>query len=87
MGLSIGGVGIGVHASAIAATGNHGSGIAGWEFADREADTSCDGLGIVAKERREAAFADGFNESWLWVAPSSQTRIEKALRELLDLNR
>jgi hypothetical protein len=35
----------------------------------------------------EAAFADGFNESWLWVAPSSQTRIEKALRELLDLNR
>jgi len=31
----------------------------------------------------EAAFADGFHESWLWVAPGSQTRIEEALRKLL----
>lgn len=31
----------------------------------------------------DAAFADGFNESWLWVAPGAQTRIEHALRELL----
>jgi hypothetical protein len=31
----------------------------------------------------EAAFADGFHESWLWVAPGSQTRIEGALRTLL----
>lgn len=30
-----------------------------------------------------AAFADGFHESWLWVAPGSQTRIEGALRKLL----
>jgi hypothetical protein len=35
----------------------------------------------------EAAFADGFNESWLWVAPGSQSRIENGLRELLDRNR
>lgn len=31
----------------------------------------------------DAAFADGFLESWLWVAPGAQTRIEGALRTLL----
>jgi hypothetical protein len=31
----------------------------------------------------DAAFADGFHESWLWVAPGAQTRIERALRKLL----
>ncbi len=31
----------------------------------------------------DAAFADGFDESWLWVAPGAQTRINDSLRELL----
>jgi hypothetical protein len=31
----------------------------------------------------DAAFADGFHESWLWVAPGAQTRVERALRKLL----
>jgi hypothetical protein len=35
----------------------------------------------------EAAFADGFSESWLWVARGSQTRIENVLRELFDRHR
>lgn len=29
------------------------------------------------------AFADGFNESWLWVAPGAQSRIEAVLLKLL----
>lgn len=32
----------------------------------------------------ESAFADGFNESWLWVAPGAPSRIEHALHQLLD---
>ena len=31
----------------------------------------------------ESAFGDGFNESWLWVAPGAQERIDKVLRQLL----
>jgi hypothetical protein len=31
----------------------------------------------------DAAFGDGFHESWLWVAPGAQSRIEGALRTLL----
>jgi hypothetical protein len=32
----------------------------------------------------DAAFADGFDESWLWVAPGAQSRIERVLQDLLD---
>lgn len=31
----------------------------------------------------DEAFKDGFNESWLWVAPGAQTRIETVLKSLL----
>lgn len=34
----------------------------------------------------DAAFADGFHESWLWVAPSAQSRIEQVLKELLHVH-
>ena len=31
----------------------------------------------------DAAFKDGFEESWLWVAPGAQERIERVLKDLL----
>jgi hypothetical protein len=33
----------------------------------------------------DKAFADGFHESWLWVAPGAQSRIEQVLKELLHV--
>jgi hypothetical protein len=35
----------------------------------------------------ESAFEDGFAESWLWVAPGSETRIERVLQKLLGAER
>jgi hypothetical protein len=32
----------------------------------------------------DSAFEDGFDESWLWVAPGAQGRIEQVLQDLLD---
>lgn len=34
----------------------------------------------------DKAFADGFHESWLWVAPGAQSRIEQVLKELLHVH-
>jgi hypothetical protein len=34
----------------------------------------------------DSAFADGFDESWLWVAPGAQNRIDRVLRALLNPN-
>lgn len=31
----------------------------------------------------ESAFADGFNESWLWVAPGSESKLKAALKSVL----
>ncbi len=35
----------------------------------------------------DAAFKDGFDESWLWVAPGAQKRIERVLQDLLAPSR
>jgi len=35
----------------------------------------------------DAAFKDGFDESWLWVAPGAQERIERVLQDLLAPSR
>lgn len=35
----------------------------------------------------DAAFKDGFEESWLWVAPGAQERIERVLKDLLAPSR
>jgi hypothetical protein len=35
----------------------------------------------------DAAFEDGFDESWLWVAPGAQERIERVLQDLLSPSR
>ena len=35
----------------------------------------------------DAAFKDGFDESWLWVAPGAQERIERVLQDLLSPSR
>ena len=29
-------------------------------------------------------FADGFDDSWLWAAPGSETRIREALKKILE---
>jgi hypothetical protein len=32
----------------------------------------------------DSAFEDRFDESWLWIAPGAQGRIEQVLQDLLD---
>jgi hypothetical protein len=35
----------------------------------------------------EDAFRDGFDESWLWVSPGSQRKIESVLNALMTENK